>query len=270
MNIKARNKISTKKSSPHFITAWRSPVKQGSGQLHSHPCVEIVFHPSGYGTTITEKGEEYEFAAGSCVIYPPGLGHLQINKVVGEDLCILVNNLISLDMHINKTLYIPQINSSRLLCDMTFLTAPHPGMDKMQQTEFDLRAMALLAALLEQARQHHTPPQEGSIFYVTKAQQYILKNFQTIKRVSEVARKIGVSNDYLRHLFRSHYGYGMREFLIKTRLKRACELLAQSTLTLKEVADACGLPDERYLCTQFRKRMGMTPGDYRQDARKII
>ena len=269
MNINVSNTEMPKKSSPHFITAWRSPVKQGSGQLHSHPCVEIVFHPSGYGTTITEKGEEYEFSTGSCVIYPPGLGHLQINKVAGEDLCILVNNLALLDMQISKTLYIPQINSSRLLCDMAFLTAPHPGMTSMQQMEFDLRAMALLVALFEQVRQHIEHPQEGTAFYVTKAQQYILKNFQTIKRVSEVARKIGVSNDYLRHLFRAHYGYGMREFLIKTRLKRACELLAQSTLTLKEVAEACGLPDERYLCTQFRSRMGMTPGDYRQDARKI-
>ncbi|MBQ4165586.1 MAG: helix-turn-helix transcriptional regulator, partial [Oscillospiraceae bacterium] len=47
------------------------------------------------------------------------------------------------------------------------------------------------------------------------------------------------------------------------RIRRACSLLRENTLSITEVALRCGFSDSNYFSRAFRKCCGMTPSQYR-------
>ena len=46
------------------------------------------------------------------------------------------------------------------------------------------------------------------------------------------------------------------------------QLLAETDLPLKQIADKTGFEHPEYLSTAFKKRTGQTPGQYRRSARE--
>ena len=47
-------------------------------------------------------------------------------------------------------------------------------------------------------------------------------------------------------------------------LDRACELLQEPHLGLKEVAERCGFCDEFHFSRRFKQRLGLSPSDFRR------
>ena len=93
----------------------------------------------------------------------------------------------------------------------------------------------------------------------------MIEGFDRIGNVEEVARGPGLSPDYFRHVFTDTYGMGPRQFLVQTRLRRAAELLAHSSLPIKEIAHQCGFATTRYFCRSFRRFSGITPAAFRKE-----
>lgn len=80
----------------------------------------------------------------------------------------------------------------------------------------------------------------------------------------EVARAAGLSPSHFSHLMRAKIGWSFTELLTRLRLDRACHLLAHTDQPLTRIAQDCGFSDQSYFTRVFRKRLGRTPGDYRE------
>ena len=85
----------------------------------------------------------------------------------------------------------------------------------------------------------------------------------------EAARSCGISQVHFRRLFREAAGLPFRQFCLKTRMDQAARMLRKSKLTLKEIAECCGIPDIYYFNRLFRARHGMPPGAYAREARML-
>jgi AraC-like DNA-binding protein len=83
--------------------------------------------------------------------------------------------------------------------------------------------------------------------------------------VGRIARSMGVSHNHLTHLFLRYLGCGARECIQRERLKHACHLLAHSSLSIKSVAIATGIPDLHYCNKLVHKATGESPRDYRRN-----
>lgn len=57
------------------------------------------------------------------------------------------------------------------------------------------------------------------------------------------------------------------EELIRIRFSQVERLLAQTDLTLDAIAERAGFKHPQYMAEAFRKRFGMTPGEYRKKNR---
>lgn len=66
-----------------------------------------------------------------------------------------------------------------------------------------------------------------------------------------------------RTVFRRCMGMSPSEYMTRVRMRRACELLAMTTLSVREVGDACGYPDQLYFSRVFRAHFGVPPSKYR-------
>lgn len=82
--------------------------------------------------------------------------------------------------------------------------------------------------------------------------------------IDQIAAAIGLSNGYLRQLFKQETGQTLNDFIIESRIQRACELLANTRQTGREIASATGFNDARYFYTLFKKRTGLTAEQYRR------
>lgn len=86
--------------------------------------------------------------------------------------------------------------------------------------------------------------------------------------VGRIARAMGVSHNHLTNLFRKHYGIGVRQFIQREQLSRACDLLANSALSVKSIANEIGIPDLQYFNKLIRRKTGLSPRAYREAASK--
>lgn len=86
-------------------------------------------------------------------------------------------------------------------------------------------------------------------------------------RVGDVARVCGLSRRAAEIRFRSGTGRTIREEVEHVRLARLRALLVESDRNIGDIARACGFACETHLGRLFRKRYGLTPGQYRAEAR---
>lgn len=88
--------------------------------------------------------------------------------------------------------------------------------------------------------------------------------------VEDLARSVNITSVRLRTLFRRELGESPNHFLNSVRLQEAVRLLGHSTVSVKEVAAACGFSSDHYFHFMFRKGQGCTPGEYRQKVLREI
>ena len=81
--------------------------------------------------------------------------------------------------------------------------------------------------------------------------------------VEDLAEAGGMTPLQLERRMRRVLGMSAKQFLLRTRLEHATNLLVTTTLTIADVAARCGYYDQSSLTRQFRRVVGLTPGQYR-------
>lgn len=100
--------------------------------------------------------------------------------------------------------------------------------------------------------------------HINEAVDYIRENHSGRINVSDLARKVGVSERQLHRKFRTFFGMGVQEFLAKTRIQASCDTLIHQDGSISEIAGDFGFCDQSAFTQQFRQHTGMTPLKYRQ------
>jgi len=97
---------------------------------------------------------------------------------------------------------------------------------------------------------------------------YITKNFQKNISLSELSQLVHIDKSYLVRIFKKQYLTTPIEYLINLRLRHAIALLADTNITISEIAFECGYSSVSFFTRQFEKHLGKTPTAYRADIRK--
>ena len=67
--------------------------------------------------------------------------------------------------------------------------------------------------------------------------------------------------------FRRTMHRSIHDEIVRARLDHAKRLLRETNMTLEDLADRCGFATSSHLSVVFRRAMGMTPVQYRRQAR---
>ncbi len=78
-------------------------------------------------------------------------------------------------------------------------------------------------------------------------------------RIADLAAQLGVSADKLERAFRAEVGISPNAYYRHLRLKRAADLLAHSSLPVRDVALACGFDNMSSFSRAFKELIGQTP-----------
>lgn len=133
----------------------------------------------------------------------------------------------------------------------------------------------LISSLHRAATQHllkadssgDVSPQQA---HVRRACNFIRLNYDKKISLSEVAEEIGLSPAYLSRCFQQFLGQSVVDFLLRTRIDAAKELLAaESFPSVKEVAYQTGFASPIYFCRVFRRLERMSAMQYVASRREV-
>jgi LacI family transcriptional regulator len=74
----------------------------------------------------------------------------------------------------------------------------------------------------------------------------------------------------LQRLFRKELGQTILDAITATRMQRVKQLLAETDLSLNDIADRAGFSYVEYLSTSFRHHTGQSPSSYRRKFRRRL
>lgn len=84
--------------------------------------------------------------------------------------------------------------------------------------------------------------------------------------VESILKVVPLSRSVLERRFSQILGISPKAEILRVRLDRVCRLLAESDLPLAEVAQKAGFEHPEYMSRLFKKKMGVTPGEFRKNS----
>ena len=250
-----------------FQTGDRHFVPAGNGQFHCHPGLEIALHWSGAGSVRLEDGRNTQFCARSVEVYPPKFSHCQDMFEGGDDLFVQGSFASSVPDNADLYFFLPRLDDVKVCEELQDLSQLPSDLSPLKRAECNHRITALFLRLLSigaRSAEETSAPE----LYARHARQFIRENFLTIETIDGIAAQVGVSPDYLRHVFQKAFGHSLIHEVTAARIARAKELLSQSALPVKVIARDCGFGTERYFCRVFKKFAQSSPLAFRQQAKK--
>lgn len=95
------------------------------------------------------------------------------------------------------------------------------------------------------------------------ALEYIYNNYQKQLILSDISSVVGYSDAYFCRQFKSIIGTTVHNYLNYYRVSIACNHLAQTNLSINEIAHKTGFQSSIQFCRVFKNYLEMTPGEYR-------
>lgn len=118
------------------------------------------------------------------------------------------------------------------------------------------------------AREQSHPPLLDS--RVSALLLYIHANYARDLTLEHLGRVIHVSASHMRDLFKHSIGLAPMAYLQKLRLEKAQSLLRTTELSIGEIAFQTGWKDHTAFDRIFRKRISLTPAEYRTATQRLV
>ncbi|WP_375425030.1 helix-turn-helix domain-containing protein [uncultured Friedmanniella sp.] len=137
-------------------------------------------------------------------------------------------------------------------------------------TRFPGRRAELLAATLIHTlvglAAASTPPSGSDVSVRESVAEAVVATACAPASVAERARALGLTAEQLRAEVSAATSLSVHELVLRTRVARACDLLAATDLSVAAVSHQVGYDDPAYFSRLFRERVGSSPTTFRSQA----
>lgn len=101
---------------------------------------------------------------------------------------------------------------------------------------------------------------------ITEACEYMHSHFaEPDCTVEKLAKISNVSTVYFRKLFKSKFGIGPKKYINTLRIEYAARLLAQTHMTIVQIAEQSGFADSKHFASAFKELYKTTPTKFRSE-----
>lgn len=95
-------------------------------------------------------------------------------------------------------------------------------------------------------------------------EEYIRSHFSEEISLQGMSERFFLSREYISRRFKQQFGVNLSEYVLDIRMEEAKRLLRESYMKVYEVAQTVGFSDDKYFRKVFKKHIGVTPNEYRE------
>lgn len=128
--------------------------------------------------------------------------------------------------------------------------------------------VAILGKTLEGMAMRPEPP--AIVQRINELMAFIQTRLEVPLTVEDMAAQAGMSVNSLIVHFARVTGRTPAQYVLRQRLRHACWFLMNRPLSIAEIAFATGFSSHAHLCAIFRRKIGMSPGEWRRRSRTAI
>lgn len=146
-------------------------------------------------------------------------------------------------------------------------------MDQTMDKELELldvsRMCELLGEFIDSCSAALPEPAEGTDTIrgiVRQAAEYIREHYYEPLTLGLLAEKYHVESSYFSRIFSREQGITLLQYITRLRIEKAKEYIGKGNTNLTEIAFLVGYDDYTYFNKVFRKAVGMSPREYREQA----
>lgn len=97
--------------------------------------------------------------------------------------------------------------------------------------------------------------------------EYIITNLHTPLSLQNIAARFSVSRPFLNSLFHQTHDTTLMRYVTRMRIEAAKKILAETPERINDIASLVGFTNASSFCAAFHRQTGLTPGQYRQQAK---
>ena len=105
------------------------------------------------------------------------------------------------------------------------------------------------------------PPEQVKL--ANQIAEYLRAHIDRHITAEELSRQFHLSKTHLRNIFKRIYGIPVYSYMRVQKMQIAAIQLARTSMTVLEIANACGYTNASKFAAAFREVMGQSPADYR-------
>jgi AraC-like DNA-binding protein len=100
--------------------------------------------------------------------------------------------------------------------------------------------------------------------FVTQVKNIVLVSYSRQLRITEIARQIGISHEYLSRQFKKRAKQTLVSYINTQRLKLSMTMLQNTNMPIKAISANCGFKNVNYFTTMFKRFFSLTPKEVRK------
>lgn len=256
-------------SSEHPKSYFFNPEK---GRVLSE--YQLVYISKGKGTFTSDSSKKTTVSKGQVIILFPGQWHTYCplketgwnEYYIGFD-----GNIID---HIVRNGFISpenQILDVGVIEDLVtlFSTAIKVAKEDKKAAQQYLAGIVfnILGTILSLSQNKNLESRESAQI-IERAKIIMIENIHKDIDIKGIAANLGTGYSWFRKVFKEYTGYAPAQYFQELKIRKSKELLAETNLSIKEIAYELNFSSYEYFLSFFKKRVGATPVEYR-NLRKV-
>ena len=234
---------------------------------------QLVYIVRGRGTFASGSAAEQEVGEGQLILLFPGLWHTYsplpktgwteyyigfegetIDRLAGES--FLTEKQQVLDIGINEEL------TSLFIRALAVAEA-----DKTAAQQYLAGIVLHMVGLIQSASKNRVFETGNIDARIEQAKIIMNAHVEQNLDPEELASTLNISYSWFRHVFKQFTGYSPAAYFQELKLRRAKELLVETSQSAKEISFRLGFQSTGYFFSFFKKHTGLTPLEYRSFGR---
>lgn len=241
---------------------------------HTHNHTELFYIVGGKGQFLIED-EGFPVNANNLVIINPNVIHTE-DSLNAQPLEYIVLGIDGIELATSE-------NSNGRFCILDhFESAEISGclrniLREMEQksTGYEDVCQAFMEILVIRLMRNTTlsvssqPQTTANNRQCAAVRRYIEMHFKEPLTLEQLAEEAHMNKYYLSHVFKREYGVSPINYMISRRIEESKYLLAETDLSLSQIAQLLGFSSLSYFSQVFRRTQETSPMEYRQSTRNL-
>ncbi len=110
--------------------------------------------------------------------------------------------------------------------------------------------------------------QDKNSVLIQQIKEIIHAGYENNLTIDDISRKVFMASGYIRRVFKNKTGITVQDYLVEYRMKKAMEMLKNTSLKVQDISTMVGYESASYFCSVFKEYYGVTPGEFRDGTKK--